>query len=382
MATGLEVRNTSDIGISGISENNAGVQGISKSSVGVSGESDAPPPNRYQPGTSGIYGTATNNPGVWGVSQKDVGVLGLSATQPGVFGFSGSHAGVFGRSDVGVGLYGVSDRSYAGLFPRAGVFGYSSSFSHAGVYGRSDGYGTGVYGASDLGYAGYFQGHGYFQGDVEFGGLIVSRSSKGMDISGETSFSDNVIVGGELSVYGDLMVSGALHVFGSPKSAVVRFPDRSHRRLYSLESPESWFEDFGRARLSRGRARVKLDRAFASVVRTGDYHIFLSAEGESRGLYVSRRRRDGFEVREQQRGTSTLQFSYRVVARRKDAVAPRFKRVVRPRFTSLRFAAAKGITLPTPPALPKRPQDLKRKFATRGGPSRRLGRSRRRGTSR
>jgi hypothetical protein len=32
-------------------------------------------------------------------------------------------------------------------------------------------------------------------------------------------------------------------------------------------------------------------------------------------------------VREQQRGTDTLRFSYRIVARRKDIAAPRFKKV-------------------------------------------------------
>ena len=119
-------------------------------------------------------------------------------------------------------------------------------------------------------------------------------------------------------------------VTGSPKSAAVKLRDGSHRALYCVESPECWFEDFGRSRVVRGRARVRLDRTFAAVVRTGDYHIFLSPEGLSHGLYVSRRTRGGFEVREQHQGKSTVPFSYRIVARRKDVDAPRFKRVKLP----------------------------------------------------
>ena len=102
-------------------------------------------------------------------------------------------------------------------------------------------------------------------------------------------------------------------------------------RDYCVESPESWFEDFGRAKLVRGRARVKLDRNFAAVVRTNNYHVFLSPENETKGLYVSTRNRAGFEVREQGAGTGSARFSYRIVARRRDINPPRFAKVALPR---------------------------------------------------
>ena len=69
-------------------------------------------------------------------------------------------------------------------------------------------------------------------------------------------------------------------------------PDGSLRRLYSIESPESWFEDFGAQKLVKGRAEVRVDPKFAAVVR-GDYHIFLTPYGDSNGLYVARRSRQG-----------------------------------------------------------------------------------------
>jgi hypothetical protein len=65
-------------------------------------------------------------------------------------------------------------------------------------------------------------------------------------------------------------------------------------------------------------ARIKLDADFAKVVKPRDYRVFLTAEGDCRGLYVSRKSATGFEVRESQGGASSVRFSYRIVARRRD----------------------------------------------------------------
>ena len=57
---------------------------------------------------------------------------------------------------------------------------------------------------------------------------------------------------------------------------------KGHMTLYCMESPECWFEDFGSARLAGGSAVVRLDSEFAQTVETGEYHVFLQAEGECR----------------------------------------------------------------------------------------------------
>jgi len=44
------------------------------------------------------------------------------------------------------------------------------------------------------------------------------------------------------------------------------------------------FEDFGRAQMSQGQARVELDPDFGAHVRTDDYHVFVAAEGGLRIL--------------------------------------------------------------------------------------------------
>jgi hypothetical protein len=110
--------------------------------------------------------------------------------------------------------------------------------------------------------------------------------------------------------------------------ALVPFPDGSLRRLYAMESPESWFEDFGRGQLVNGRARVQIAADFAlSVDLAQGYYVFLTPQSDSRGLFVPSQSPTSFEVWEQGEGRSTLAFSYRLVAKRKDVTAPRFERV-------------------------------------------------------
>jgi hypothetical protein len=84
-----------------------------------------------------------------------------------------------------------------------------------------------------------------------------------------------------------------------------------------MESPEHWFEDFGTAKLKRGRAVIALDADFGKVI-TRDYRVFLTPEGDCRGLYVRNRSAARFEVRELAGGKSNVAFSYRIVGRRRD----------------------------------------------------------------
>jgi hypothetical protein len=104
-----------------------------------------------------------------------------------------------------------------------------------------------------------------------------------------------------------------------------------------MESPEPWFEDFGAARLKRGRTVVKLDADFGKVIKRGDYTVFLTPEGDCRGLYV-RKSAASFEVRELMGGKSSVAFSYRIVGRRKDIKGHR------------RFAK---FDMPAPPSAPR-----------------------------
>jgi len=47
------------------------------------------------------------------------------------------------------------------------------------------------------------------------------------------------------------------------------------------------------------------------------YHVFLTPNGDSNGLYVARKTSAGFEVREHGGGGSNVAFDYRIVVRRR-----------------------------------------------------------------
>ncbi len=132
---------------------------------------------------------------------------------------------------------------------------------------------------------------------------------------------------------GDVVVNGALRVFGSPKNAAVKHPtDGTYRLLYCMESPESWFEDFGEGKLVNGEADVKVDADFAALVHTDNYYVFLTTHNEDGGgLAVTQRRADGFVVQERGKGTSNGTFSSRVVAKRKDIAGERLAKVAPPK---------------------------------------------------
>jgi hypothetical protein len=91
-----------------------------------------------------------------------------------------------------------------------------------------------------------------------------------------------------------------------------------------MQSPENWMEDFGSGTLERGVAVVQIDQAFAETVSgTADYHVFITPNGDSKGLYVTGKTAAGFEVRESGGGTSSVSFDYRIVAKRRGYEAQR-----------------------------------------------------------
>ena len=177
------------------------------------------------------------------------------------------------------------------------------------------------------------------QADSESGAGVLGQSTSGSQRPSVLGFSSGVEAGVQghspngpglvgttasgsaASFVGPVFVWGSLFVIGATKSAVVPHPDGTLRQLYCVESPESWFEDFGTDELNEGRASVRIDPDFATLVQTDDYHVFLTPYDDCNGLYVSRKRPDGFEVREHRGGHSGLQFSYRLLPRRRDVDA-------------------------------------------------------------
>lgn len=244
--------------------------------------------------TSGraIFGWSTNTgPGVWGATVRGYGVVGETLRGYGVFGSATARAlgGIFGQGPTGVWGRGVA--SDDPVVP-----------SHIGVRGTTDsGAGTGV------------------QGIAESGTGLAGASKTGTAVRGTVQDASQGIAGhfvGPVLIEGNLTTTGAVSVAVMPS-------DGATRRLQVMVSrQEGWVEDFGTAQLVNGRATVPLHPDFGALVRSDDYHVFLTPRGNSRGLYVSDLGPPGFEVREQLFGRTDIAFSYRVVARRKDAPVP------------------------------------------------------------
>jgi hypothetical protein len=119
-------------------------------------------------------------------------------------------------------------------------------------------------------------------------------------------------------------VGGNLQCSGS-KSAVVPVDGGARTvALYAVEAPENWFEDYGSGQLSNGSARIDLEPTFAQTVNTDlEYHVFLTPNGDCKGLYVSQKSPTSFEVHELGGGASSVAFDYRIIAKRKNYEAIR-----------------------------------------------------------
>jgi hypothetical protein len=227
-----------------------------------------------------------------------------------------------------------------------GVYGQAGPNSN-GVEGHGSGTGAGVAGFGEsVGVHGEGQALGVgVSGSAPSDGTGV-QATGGIGLFASGGFAAGFF-DGKVVVVGDLIVLGK-------KSAAMRHADGSHRLLYSVESPESWFEDFGEGRLVKGKAKVKLEPAFASVIKTNSFHVFLTPYGDSNGLYVSQRSKQGFEVSEQGNGKGSVPFSYRIVAKRKDIKGERLAKIALPKVKPQPFVSKPPIKLKAAPALPER----------------------------
>jgi hypothetical protein len=200
------------------------------------------------------------------------------------------------------------------------------------------GIGTGDEGAGVRGIASDPDGNG-----------VVGQADNGPDAYGVLGISASGYAGyfsGTVVVDGDFYVTPP-----HAKHAVVPFPDGTHRALYCLESPESWFEDFGYGQLAHGEAQIALDPDFVASVSSDAYHVFVTEYEDNTSLYVTNRTSTGFEVRAKT-STAASTFSYRVVAKRRDVAHPRFERVTLPS-KALRMVKSNNRSLPVagePPA--------------------------------
>ena len=306
----------------------SGVTGVSgfglSNGIGVQGQ-----------GGTGIFGFSSPTTGF---ARATVGVLNTNtAGSAGVFGvgqnFSGQTFGVqgynFSNTNFSAGVSGVADGDQNKTF---GVTGLSLSPNGTGLWGLGQGQsGTGnIIGCCSIGVWGDTSSNAPFaagvvgtaddaQGIVALNNSTNSQHPTAKIINFETG-THNVtmlLVQGKFGTCtGD--TDGNINCTGTITPTVPVAHGAKQVALYSMASPQNWFEDFGSGQLSGGASTVALDQTFAeTVAANSEYHVFLTPEGECRGLYVSHKSANGFEVRELGGGQSNISFAYRIVALRR-----------------------------------------------------------------
>lgn len=264
--------------------------------------------------------------------------LRINSGSEGIFATSGFAGGLF-EGNGGGGIYGDEQVDADFL---AGVNGFQiaapSTHKTIGVWGASSSpNGFGVYGTQVLSNQSGFQRPAAVWGDSSASAGVFATSDQDDAIAGVTAdtlsdqragFFDNTStnptgtvllaegfnVGGVCTIdnSGDLSCSGV-------KSAIVPVAGGARKvAMYAIEGSENWFEDAGSARLSNGVAIVNLESTFGDTVNTNlDYRVFLTPNGECKGLYVAQKSATSFVVRELGGGTSNIAFDYRIMAKRR-----------------------------------------------------------------
>jgi hypothetical protein len=275
---------------------NAGVVGTSVTDIGVLGTT-------MKSGT-GVWGKVGNGTGVFGESANGFGVSGEVTT------LSTHGAGVLGVGlSGGRGVIGTVGSANAFIVPATPAAGVDGIAGYGGNGVRAENFATPLPLPTAIGAA------------YQNAALAVLSASGGNIplIVARTNTSDKM----SLDSNGNMILAGTLTTKGTPL-IVHRTTDGSSIGTYTSEQSLPSIEDFGKARLVSGQAYVYIDAAFASTIDPrADYLVFLTPEGDSRGLYVTDKSMRGFVVRENQGGRSTLAFDYRIVAKPADSTERR-----------------------------------------------------------
>ena len=264
------------------------------------------------------------------ISAEDSG-SGFAAIGGVEYATNGGSVGVFGSTmdPTGAGVEGwnttggMAVYGYAANLPGGtgtyGVVGSPSGTYDAsaatGVWGDTNAtQGVAVAGSALEGFAGYF-----VNDSSEFATLTALNAAPSYDTAYALSAGSSVTYDTcSVDIHGNLECTGS-------KSAVVPVDGGSRKvALYAMEAPENWFEDFGSGQLSNGSVQIGLEPTFAQTVNTDlEYHVFLTPNGDCKGLYVSQKSPTSFEVHELGGGTSNVAFDYRIIAKRKNYEAVR-----------------------------------------------------------
>jgi hypothetical protein len=340
------------VGVYGYSAATAGVSGNTNTGNGVQGSAGAGTAVRAIGDTGyGLFGSTTSGQAVAGSAQSGIGgsfsnnsnsnatlqatnyasaaaalLINSSSSQPAVVGINyGATVGMYGYSPQGQGI-GIEGNSIAGIGVYATTNAQSTGFQLGSFTGpvalwadstppNGDGAGIAVVATANGNNAGYFTNNSQYS--------TIYSYNYGSGNSGTDSLFNTLEAASPKGTCG-FGGNGDLACTGQVKALVETGGGARKVETYAMQSPENWMEDFGSATLQNGVATVSIDPVFAETISaSADYHVFLTPNGDSRGLYVLAKTPTGFEVHESGGGKSTLNFDYRIVAKRRGYEAQR-----------------------------------------------------------
>ena len=255
-----------------------------------------------------VTNTGTGN-AISGTSAVRVGIVGIT-NNPSASDKYGT-TGVQGISANSNGVEGITNNpSLSTQFGRAAVFGIDASND-----GGQKNWGTAGYSKNGSGILGLSFASPQASGAPFSSALLAVCGNGGSSIEA----ADGPLVGANLFLLadcaGNITLEGTVTT-GTPPMISTKNVAGTRVAAYAARESEPTIEDFGSAQLTNGRATVSLHGDFAATItRDGRYLVTITPEGDSRGLYVTAKTLQSFDVRESQGGRSSIAFTYRIVAK-------------------------------------------------------------------
>jgi hypothetical protein len=304
-------------------------------------------------GGLGIYGTSANNHGIFGITSY----TGSSFLIGGIIGWGSGADGANGV--LAVANQQASSRSNMGIRAVSGSTTSISSNEILNIGVNSN--------ATDLALYAISEGPITSLGEMEAARFQTNYT--GSAINADTrdpraelaGYTNNSQQGGGNMYYGGYFYSGGSDSNSSWAYAGARYNNTNYKIIgngnvstivdgatrgsskkvmFAPEAPEVLLEDYGTGRLVNGRADIQIDPIFANNIQVDSNHplkVFIQLEGDCNGTHVTNKSKNGFTVVELQQGRSNVEFSWHIVANRKDEISSTGERVVN---SSLRFPDA------------------------------------------
>jgi len=249
-----------------------------------------------------------------------------------VSGGSGTNYGVKGYANGTGNNYGIYGSAVNAGGTNYGVYGSASTTDGYGIFGyvsNQDGFGIKGYNAAS-------NGTGIFGSGDNIGGYYLTGGSGGafsgdsMGVCGFTTVDGNDTWGGYFeNEHGSYAYVGGTTAAGTNRkiegngtvNTVVDGLNNDKVTMTCPEAPEILFMDYGSGKLLNGKAHINLDPIFTKnifVNKNYPLRVFIQLEGNCKGVYVTNKTAQGFDVIELQEGNSNVEFSWTVTATRAD----------------------------------------------------------------